>query len=457
MKKNNIFRYLAPFMGVATFFVAMFLVNTLFAGVTGITYAMALAAGTALPDGVASHEAVRVASADLDVNHVSKKVAEMKPAKTPLDTIMRNVKTTMKINSFITEFYSVDSREFADAVTTLYTKGGDGVTSYALVVDNVGMWSVDDTAVFRDITGAQDDDDLVCLVIDKSTSGNTITIQPMNGDTGAGSMAGSLVLPTIAASTVIIRMGKAMNEMDAQAVPYAIVPEKGDNYCQIFMAQVEEGVFQAQHKKEVQWGFNEYSAQNIYDMKGSMEYSFKFGYQTRITQLTDSDERYLTGGVTREITETLEYGTGGSDRTINESDFVTWTKNIFTGNSGSDMRVLLMGDGLVSYISQIDTVSKQIAADKTLVKWGIKFNVIETNFGTLLCKHDPSLDIANWGDKGIVLDLNYVEKHVFTPMEIRELDLKTPGIRNANASIMRETSAMVIKYPDVHKLVAPAA
>ncbi|HDY87155.1 MAG TPA: hypothetical protein ENH82_03445, partial [bacterium] len=183
MKKNNIFRYLAPFMGVATFFVAMFLVNPLFAGVTGITYAMALAAGTALPDGVASHEAVRVASADLDVNHVSKKVAEMKPAKTPLDTIMRNVKTTMKINSFITEFYSVDSREFADAVTTLYTKGGDGVTSYALVVDNVGMWSVDDTAVFRDITGAQDDDDLVCLVIDKSTSGNTITIQPMNGDT----------------------------------------------------------------------------------------------------------------------------------------------------------------------------------------------------------------------------------------------------------------------------------
>ncbi len=456
MRNNNIFRYLTPILGISLAFMIGFVIHTLIVGITGVTLA-ALASGAAIADEPVTVENVKANAAELNLDYVSQKVAEMRPAATPLDTVMRNVGNTLDIKSFITTFYSVDSREFQDTVTTLYTTGGDGVTSYALVVDNVGMWSIDDTLVARDIVGAQDNDDLVCLVIDKSVADNTITIQPLNGTSGSGTTAGMIIVPTIAADTVLVRMGKAMNELDAQAEPYAIVPEKGNNYCQIFMAQVEEGDFQKRHAQEVEWGFNEYSAQNIYDMKASMEFSFKFGYKALITELTGSTEVYMTGGITREITETLEYGTGGADRTINESDFVTWTKNIFTGNSGSDTRILFMGDGLASYISKIDTVSKQVAANQTMLKWGIEFNKIVTNFGTLLCKHDPSLDIASWGDKGMVLDLNYIEKHVFVPMEIKELDLKKAGIRNTNANIMREASCLVLKYPDVHKLIEPAA
>jgi len=454
MKTHNFHKYLAPILGIALVFAAGIVLNDLFAA-TGIVWALALAAGGAIEGDPATHEAVRGVEDELDTDYISKKVVKMRPASTPLDTIMRQVPKQVKMNSFITSFYSADSREFQDAVASAYSKAGDGVTSVALEVDNVAMWSVDDTALFRGITGSQDSDDLVCLVIDKSATNNTITIQPLNGDTGAGTQAGNIVLPSIAEDTVIVRMGKAMNEQDAQAEPYAVVPTKENQYLQIFMAQVEEGAYQAMYKKEVEWGFNEYSEQNILDMKGGIEFSFLFGYQTRITQLTDSDERYLCGGITRDITETLEYGTGGNDRTINESDFIDWHKSIFTGNAGSEDRIFFMGDGLVSYISKIDTVSKQLEANKTEVLWGIKFRKIESNFGTLLCRHHPGLDLAEWGDKGIIIDPQFLERHTFQPMTIKKLDLKTAGIRNTDAEIMTECSAPVLKYPDVHKLVAP--
>ena len=457
MKKNNVFRYLAPIVGISLAFMVGLLINALFAGVSGVVMGMALAAGTYQEGDPVSHEVVDAAASELNTAYVSKKVAEMRPAATPLDTIMRNIGKSVKMNSFKTEFYSVDSREFSDTVATAYTKSNDGHTSTALVVDNVGMWSVDDTCIFSGITGAQDSGDLVCLIIAKSASANTITIQPLNGDTGAGTNEGSLVLPTIAEDTVIVRAGKAMNELDAQAEPFAIIPEKSFNYAQIFMAQVEEGTFQAMHSQEVEFGFKDYSAQNVYDMRGSTEFSYLFGYKSLTTHLTDTKERHTCGGITREITSSLTYGTGGVDRTVNESDFVTWTKDIFTGNSGSEARVFFVGDSLMSYISQIDTISKQQKANSTEVKWGVKFNKVETNFGTLLIKHHPGLDLANWGEKGIVLDMNYVEKHVFKPMTIEKLDLKTSGTRNVIAEIMQECSCPVIRYPDVHRLVAPAA
>lgn len=461
MKKNNVFRYLAPIVGIALAFAVGLIAHYLLLGVTGVVMAV-LAAGTAKEGDPVTHEVVRGAAADLDTSYVSKKVAEMRPSRTPFDTIMRDTATkgnVVNIKSFKTDFYSVDSREWSDTVATTYTKQGDGVKSYALVVDNVGMWSVDDTCLFRGINGAQDTDDLACLIIAKDASANTITIQPLNGDTGAGANAGSLVLPTIAEDTVIVRMGKAMNELDAQAEPYAIIPEKDYNYAQIFMAQVEEGTFQAMHAKEVDWGFKEYAAQNIYDMRLGIEYSYIWGYRSRTAHLTDSGnvERYTCGGIARDITETLTYGSGGTDRTVNESDFTTWTKNIFTGNSGSDVRVAFLGNDLMGYISNIDTVSKQQKANSTQVMWGVTFSKVETNFGTLLLKHHAGFDQAGWGEKGMVLDFQYIEKHVFMPMTVEKLDLKSAGTRNVIAEIIRECSCPILKYPDVHKLIAPAS
>lgn len=450
MKKNNLINIALKLFGLAFMMAVMAVISSI--EVAGISMALT---GAIIQGEPVSMEEVKAGSPDLDVNYISKKVTEMRPAATPLDTIMRSIGNQVSIKSFVSDYYAVDSRALYDTTHLAYTKAGDGDATYAFTVHALSTWSVDDTVMVDGYNGS-DSLPLVCLVVAKSTS--TLTLQPLNGIAGAGATAGKLIFPaTIAADTRLVRMGTAKNELDAQHSPYAIVPVKSFNYMQIFMAQVEEGIFQREHAKEVEWNFTDYEAQNIYDMRATMEFSFLFGYRAKFYDEVDGLEKYTTGGVIRYITKSLEYGTGGSDRTIDNGTFVDWTKSIFCGNSGSDTRILFGGDGLTANLSKVDIVQKQIEAKSTFVKWGITFNQIETNFGILLYKHHPLLDLANWGDKGIVLDINNIEKHTFKPMKVRKLDLIASGQRNADAVVIEEATGVITRYPDSHAIIGPKA
>lgn len=451
MKRSNIFNIGSYVFGLLFLVAVVWILNGLTALAAGAVYAT----GAVVADGPVTVSGVKTGSPTLDKDYISKKVTEMRPSATPLDTIMRSITTGVDIKSFVSDYYAVDTRPIKDTVKTLYTKAGDGNSTIDLAVNNIGAWSADDTVMVSGITGS-DGKDLVCFVISKNVGAGTIKIQPLNGTAGAGTMAGKLIIPaSIPVSTLLVRMGPAKHELDAQTSPYAIVPVKDYNYLQIFMAQVEESTFQKIHDKEVDWSFSDYEAQNIYDLRQTMEFSYLFGYRSKFFDEVNAKERYTTGGVTRYITKALQYGTGGTDRTIDDATFVDWTKSIFTGNSGSETRILFGGDALTANISKISTVQKQIEAKKVEVKWGIKWNQIETNFGILLYKHHSLLDHAGWGEKGIVLDINQIEKHTMKPMATRKLNLKESGQRNVDAVVLEETSGVITRYPDTHAIIAP--
>lgn len=455
MKKINLFK-----IGINLF--GLIFMMTLFTGISAVLSGAAglgatIAVGAVIASEPVTVQDVKAGSADLDTSYISKVITEMRPAATPLDTILRNINKDVKIESFKSDFYSVSTRPLYDTVKTQYTKAGDGHATTALNVNTISMWTVDDTCLFRGITGS-DGLDLMCLVVDKSVSNATITIQPMNGTAGSGTTAGLEIIPaTIPVNTRIVRCGPAKNELDAQTSPYAIIPVKDYNYMQIFMAQVEESVFQKMHSKEVQWNFKDYQVQSIYDMRATMEFSYIFGVRKQFPDAVNAKERYTTGGIWRSITKSLEYGTGGTDRTIDNATFVDWTKSIFTGNSGADTRFVFAGDGLMANLAKVDTIIKQIEAKQTEVKFGITFNQIETNFGKLLIKHHPLLDQANYGDYGLVLDLNHIEKHVMKPMSTRPLSLRESGQRNVDAVVIEETSGVIVTYPDTHGIIGPKA
>jgi hypothetical protein len=285
---------------------------------------------------------------------------------------------------------------------------------------------------------------------------NKIDVQVVNGITGAGNNANRATgcyPASIADETLIVRMGTAKGEKDAQTSPFGMIPDKAYNYCQIFMAQCEESLYQRIHEKEVDWSFSDYEAQNIYDMRASMEASFILGARGYFADATLGKYRHFTGGVARYITKDLTY-TAGS---IDDATFVTWSKSIFTGNSGSETRILFAGDDLLKDLSLVSTVQKQIDAKSTFVKWGLTFKEIETNFGSLLIFHHKLLNQMGWSKRGIVLDINNVEKHVFKPMQANKLDLKGSGQSNVNATMIDEASCLVLRYPDTHAIIRPAS
>lgn len=448
MKKSNIFKLCLSVAGILAIvmMIAPAMLPFLFGG------GAVLATGTMVTGDAVTTAEVAAAAPDLLMSTVSQKITEMKPARTPLDTIIRSA-TKKSVKSFKTDYYAVDVLPFVDTVATTYTKPATGVELAEVIVTNIDMWRQDDTALAVGIAGSDSTvGDLVLFIADVDVANSKLKVQALNG-TVEGAL---IVVPTIASTTVLVRMGNCKAQKDASTSPYAMIPEKEYNYCQIFMAQIEEGTYEAMHKKEVEWSFSDFEALGIYDMKTTIELSYLFGFRKEFVDKLGRDTKYACGGITREIDQSVEYGTGGADRTVTNDTVIGWCQDAFTGNSGSDTRILFSGSKLTKYISAID-FTKQLGGGATEVKFGIEWKVISTNFGKLLWKLHPLFAEIGWDEKGIILDVNQLEKHEFLPMGARDIDLLSSGQSKVNAKAIDEASCPILRYPDCHRIVKAKA
>jgi hypothetical protein len=327
-------------------------------------------------------------------------------------------------------------------------------------VKKIHMWSVDDQIRVNGISGAGNsvvNSPLVLHVVGKDASSDTLKVIPVNS--GAGTITNGVYygMPLIAADSTITRIGNAKAEKDAQSAPYAIFPYKESNYAQIHMAQVEESVYQRMHKKEVEWNMDDWRLAAIYDMKRSMEFTSLFGAKKKLYDTIGDEWKYLSGGLSTFINKEVTYEYTGSGATLSNEIFLGWAKDIFVGNSGSEKRFMFVGSDLMEYLGSVGTITKQIEAKQVEVVYGINFNRIETPFGVLLIKHHQLLDDVAWGKNGLVLDLNNVERHVFKPMETRELEFIKSGQKMAKGYVIDEAFCLALRYPDTHCIITGEA
>jgi len=415
----------------------------------GSTLAMAAGAGTTIEGEAATTTEVKEVSSELLDNSIRKNITKMKPSATPLDTIIRNVGLVVPVKSWETEWYAVDSRGIADTVKTEFaaSSGTNAVwTIHDLIVTNIHIWSIDDNVLIPGKNG-NDSKPLVLHVVGKVASTNTLAVVAVNG-TGSHDAD----IPKLIVTTALTRIGNAKSELDAQTSPYAVFPQKSSNYCQVHMAQVEESLYDRLHEKEVNWDITDYRAESIYDMKRSMELTSIFGAKLKLYDSVGEDWKYLSGGITRYITKGLTYTSGS----LNKAQYLAWNKSIFDGNSGSDVRVLFAGSTLLAELLACETVYRQVEGRNVEVMFGIKFNKIETNFGTLLVKHHKLFNDCGWTTKGLVLDIANLEKHIFKPLQTKSLELQKTGIKNANAFVLDEAFCLATRYPDTHATIALA-
>ena len=446
MKISNLFKSLF-LLGVTVILVAVGIVavQVLFLGANAVTHIAGTGGG--MVEGGMTLEKQNTSQPDLIVDTVSQKVTKMRPASTPLHTIINNMSKTVPVGSFKTEFYAVDIKPFADANTAAFTNTGTQ-TSAELTVGNIKAWSVDDTVMFPNVVGG-DGLPLVGCVTARNVATNKITIQALNG-TGAGTD----VVPNVAISNIMVRMGQAKSEMDAQTSAFSIIPEKNFNYCQNFMAQIEASTFDKIQDKEVQWDFSDYEELTIFDMKSAQERSYLFGIKKKFTDATDAEVKYTCAGLNSDITKGLTWSRGAG---VTNANFVSWAKSIFQDNAGSDTRFLFVGDDLMESMSLISSIEKQLDAKATEIVHGVEFNKIITNWGQLLIKRHPMFRMMGWEKNGLVLDINNIEKHVHVPLKATKLDLIKSGQRNADATVLQEVSCPVLRYPATHARITSIA
>lgn len=435
------------------------------------------AGNTSVPVTVGNLEAAGLVDPDLE-----RDIAFFNPDRYPLDTITRNyARKRNRAKAQKIQYPQMGYKPMADTLDATAT--GTGLTlaspcsSFTASVSNQAtkvyikplnpeVWRQHDTLLMRDLTlnGTKENsvitdtstykDDIQFWVSKKD--GDYLELVPTNGMKGTAANATKLIVPSFTATTRIFRMGQAKSELAMTTAPFASNPQLFDQYCQNFMAQIEESTFAAITDKKVDINFTDYEAENIYSMRGEMESSFLWGARHEIKD--GNDTILFTGGITRSIDKVLDYGKGGGDHSLTKEQYTAWMSSLFTGNCGSKERVLFAGADLVSAIELLRETVKNINVNSSMETYlGVKCTSIVSTFGTLKIVHAPLLDEMGRKDYGYAIDLEHLYKKEFVPMTATEIDLKDSGQKNATAKMIQEVSCMILRYPDCHAVIKPIA
>lgn len=382
-------------------------------------------------------------------NDIDQRIIKIRPMATPLDQISRcagaKAAKSLRVGYYIIDCKPVETT-LADELAPTVEVSGPGTPTFQISVEDARIFSPSDTLLIPECKVEVDEagtaEALTLYVADRPDD-TTLTVVALNA-TRSGD---SFNFDTVASGKTVIRMGRAAAELDVQSHQFAALPKKSFNNCQIFKMQIEQSTFQKLAHKEVNWNFSDQEEAAISDMRLGMEKNFLFGHNCVITDPVKGEEIYFTGGIWNQTTHDFPYK---SSDVFDQNWLIKLTRHAFTGAAaGSPRKILIAGSGLIEKLSNIP-VSKAIAAGETLVRYGIEFREIRTNFGTLYCVTSEIFDQCGRPYDGIIIDPDCLTKYVHVPFRADTLDLRSSGQRNSDAVVLTEASCMVLRHPHAH-------
>lgn len=384
-----------------------------------------------------------LAAPDLLSDSIDRRIVKVRPMSTPVDQISRCA-ASRPCRSMKVEYATVDVRPGelelkTDCGGTLETEGD--VSTMDIVVDQ--PLDVTDTLFVPMKDG---NESIVLYVSAKREAKGRYSVVVVNPQTSSGGLGGGgKFIPNLPSGTRVVRMGRAAAELDVQTGQFSALPKRASNNCQIFKMQVEQSTLMKIARKELGWNFSDQEEAAIIDMRLGMEKSFIFGRGLKFFDPAKNQDVYLTGGIWHQA---------GADHQFpltnpGHADLVELCSKAFVGCNGSKRKILIAGTKLLEALSNIQ-YSKVVSAGETVVKWGIEFREIRSNFGTLYVVHSEIFDQCGYEDNGFILDPEYVTKYVHIPFNCETLDLRKSGQRNTDAVVLTEASCLVLRYPKSH-------
>lgn len=368
-------------------------------------------------------------------NDLEKKLVLIAPSSTPIDTLTREIGNSRKTTSIETGGWEIAVRDIEDTVDGAVSAQNTSING-TIAVDKPALWQPGDTMAIEGAAGLQ------YYYVDGKSGANLSVTRIGYKSTDSNKF------PAISDGAGIIRMGKAMPELAAQTIPVYQTPSSRTNYCQIHMAQVEESVIHALHMKEVPFDYATIKEQTIYDFKWRMEMTNLWGKKDSFVNAA-GDRIYTSDG----LWELIENAVTLTNATMSTADWITFTKNIFDGNNGSERRIAIVGSDLMAYWANVPSIQKQLEAQNVEVVLGVKFNRVITNFGELLVKCASNTFVGAHKGQGIVIDPSYIRKDIYEALTATPLDLDATGQRRVKAERMLENYCLYVENQPVHTKV----
>lgn len=377
-------------------------------------------------------------------NEVDQRIVKIRPMSTPIDQISRCA-GSRKSGSMVVDYYSVASKDtetkLVKSVDAPARAAGKDCVEVEIEVEKGAIFDPSETILFPDAVYTDGSGASGCVsgyVL--SRDGNRIKAMLFNFDSSGIDSATDM-----ASGIRVVRMGRAATELAVQTAQFEALPKKDSNFCQIFKMQVEQSTLMKLANKEVGWEFSDQEEVAIIDMRLGMEKNFLFGHKARISHPDSNEDIFLTGGIWNQAGRTFTYDRGKVDN----ATVVSLCREAFTRNCGSHRKILIGGTGLIDALSRIECI-RTVQGGNPLVKWGLEFHELVSNFGRLYVIHSEIFDQCGHKDDGFVLDPEYITKYSHIPFRTDRLDLRGAGVRNTDATVITEASCLVLRYPDAH-------
>lgn len=410
---------------------------------------------------VATETAGREISDELYSEYVDRNITKIRPMSTPLDNISRLSNRKVKVDSFVVKYYSVGSRPMKTVLGADMPAMTSG-QSIDLQVQDPAIFTIDDTIRVVGVKGTHDASgkayaageapDLMLWVCGINAITQMPVVCAING--GLNSQGLPILIPALKDGTVLVRMGKACGELDVQTGRYNALPTPREQYCQNFMIQIEQSTFDKLAAKEVDWSFSDLEADGIYDFRMGQENSYLFGVKNCLKHTAKKGmNTYFTGGIWNMAGKDIEvghYDAAAGDTVITEEELVDITREMFGGTDvGNKAKIMFCGSAMLAALGKIKS-SRFMLAKESFKKWNLEFKEYVTDFGTVRVIHHELFDENGMADCALAIDPEYLTKAVHIDWTRNVLDLKKAGIRNTDAVVIQEVSALYLRYPKAH-------
>ena len=383
---------------------------------------------------------------EVDKDTVSKKLAKLMPSKFPLDTITREMPKG-RTKSDIYRYASVLSRPLTCAVKTENTAGMqvevELTTTHMISLDsNLLVPKFDATGPTADAKATTSDalsvSPLILHVIGINHGSGKVTVIALNASK----------VPVLPAGTAMYRVGVAKDQSAAKSDDPMVLPTFDQNYCQINMATVSEAYFQKLQEKEVDWSMKDMQESTMYDFRLQSELSLLFGYGREFVDPISRKPKYTMDGFIRKIPSIRNEGSGVTSAFMNSA-----MAQIFESNNGSEARICFYGSDFGLSMANNAAFEKQLEAGKTRVKFGITFNEVETNQGTLLMKKHDAFKLMGYGNAAMVIDPANFRKIVQKDLGWFDLDLEKAGVSRSVDLGGGRIIKKEVTNPETHALI----
>lgn len=279
---------------------------------------------------------------------------------------------------------------------------------------------------------------------DKSSSVNTITVKFLNNMEGQE-------LPVDAE---IIILGHAVTEGDAQVAPHAASPTPTTQHMQKFMASASVTNMYLEAEKQATYGLSDLVDMTSQQFTEDIEKTYIWSVRQCITDDNTGAITWTTGGLIQQMIE------GGAKivtlkaSTMNDGAIMDMMTDVFIGNTGSTNRYFFTGSELFKAFMKQKDIYKQVHNSDPVRKFEYDWARIRFGAYSLLQTPHPLFDkFKQYSGMGLVLDMQYVERHVFRAMTEDQLDMMSIGVKDAKDVRCVEISSILLKYPQCHALV----